>query len=89
MKGAQFPGWTFDLVKPESMTDEECYSLPATRGTDNNNYPYILTAFKPSPEDLEALNRVELELVYLKVLGTQFAPVALFTVNENGECNPE
>lgn len=87
MKGTTFPGATFDLVKPESMTDEQCYSLPAARGVDNNNFPYILTAFKPSKEDIEAINRGE--PIYLKVLGTQFAPVALYTVDEKGDCNPE
>lgn len=87
MKGTQFPGWTFDLVKPADMTDEQCSSLPATKGTTQDGFPYILTAFKPSKEDLETLNSGG--LVYLQVLGQQFAPVALFTVDKDNNTNPE
>ena len=87
MKGIKFPGATFDLVKPEGWTDEQCSSLPAARGVTDTNMPYILTAFKPSKEDIEAINRGE--PIYLQVLGTTFAPVALYTVDERGNCNPE
>jgi hypothetical protein len=87
MKGTKFPRATFDLIKPDNMTGEQCNSLPATRGIDANGFNYILTAFKPSEDDIEAIKRGE--LVYLKVLGTVFSPVALFTLDEEGNCNPE
>ena len=87
MKGIKFEGATFDLIKPNNMTDEQCNSLPATRGVDNNGFEYILTAFQPSEEDIKAFN--EGRPLYLKVIGTSFAPVSLYTLNENGEGNFE
>lgn len=86
MKGTNFVGATFDLVKPSDMTDEQCYSLPATTGTTEDGFPYILVAFEPSPEDIIALNNGG--KLFVRVLGQQFAPLALFTVDENGLMNP-
>lgn len=85
MHGVNFEGATFDLLKPDNMTDEQCLSLPAHKGIDANGFPFILTAFMPNHEDLKALN--EGRPLYLKVIGTTFQPVALFTCDENGEGN--
>jgi len=87
MRGTDFEGSTLELGKPENMTDEQWSSLRATTGTDDSGFPYILTAFKPSPEDLQAL--IDGRPLFLKVLGTQFAPVALYTLDEHGNLNPE
>jgi hypothetical protein len=82
------------LVKPEKTTDEECYELRAMRGEmefgkDENGQPQMVTfhlvGFYPSKEDLEALNAGR--GFYLRILGGGFPPVALFTVDENGEIN--
>lgn len=86
MKGVHFEGATFDLVKPENMTDDECGSLPAMSGTTEDGYPYILVAFKPSPEDIKAM--INDGKLFLRVLGTQFAPVVLFTIDSEGIINP-
>lgn len=80
-----FEGANTNLVKPENMTDEQCYSLPAFRGEDENGFKFTLVAFKPNYEDLRALQ--EGRPLYLKVLGEGFAPVALFTLDENGNAN--
>ena len=85
MHGVKFEGATFDLVKPANMKDEECYSLPATVGVDTNGFPFILTAFMPNIDDLKALQ--EGRPLFLKVIGTTFAPVALYTLDENGNIN--
>lgn len=54
-------------------------------GVDADNYPYYLTAWKPNKEDLEALNRGE--PIYVKTLCKQLPPMALFTLDENGNEN--
>lgn len=54
-------------------------------GVDADDYPYYLTAWKPSYEDLQALNRGE--PVYVKTLCKQLPPMALFTLDENGNGN--
>ena len=85
MRAIKFPGSTFDLVKPKDMTDEQCFSLPAADGIDQNGHHYFLVAFEPNYEDLKALQ--EGRPLYLKVVGQIFQPVALFTLDENGNCN--
>lgn len=50
-------------------------------GVDEADYPYYLTAWKPSYEDLQALNRGE--PVYVKTLCKQLPPMALFTLDES------
>lgn len=54
-------------------------------GVDADDFPYYLTAWKPSYEDLQALNRGE--PVYVKTLTKQLPPMALFTLDENGNGN--
>lgn len=85
MYPVNFEGSNFNLVKPENMTDEQCMGLPAMRGVDSNGFNFILVAFKPNYEDLKALQ--EGRELYLKVIGNRFAPVALYTVDENGNGN--
>ncbi len=67
------------------MTDEECMSVWAENGIDNAGYYYFLTAWKPSYEDLQALNRGE--PIYVKTLSRTLPPMALFTLDEKGNCN--
>lgn len=56
-----------------------------TAGIDTCDYPYFLTAWKPSYEDLQALNRGE--PIYVKTLCKQLPPMSLFTLDENGNGN--
>lgn len=58
---------------------------PLYAGIDTENFPYYLTAWKPSYEDLQALNRGE--PVYIKTLSKGLPPMAVFTLDENGNCN--
>ncbi len=74
-----------EVGKPENMTDDECMGRWATAGIDVNNYPYYMTAWKPSYEDLQALNRGE--PVYVKILSKYLPPMALFTLDENNQGN--
>jgi hypothetical protein len=46
---------------------------------------YFLTAWKPSYEDLQALNRGE--PIYIKTLSEGLPPMAVYTFDENGNCN--
>lgn len=54
-------------------------------GVDTDNFHYYMTAWQPNKEDLDALNRGE--PVYVKTLSKGLPPMALFTVDENGQGN--
>jgi hypothetical protein len=85
MLTVDFPGTNIDLIKPEQMTDEECSAARAFVGIDDAGYPFILTAWKPNKEDLDALNAGR--PLMLKIIGQQTPPVAMYTYNENYEAN--
>jgi hypothetical protein len=85
MHPINFEGSNVNLTKPENMTDEECASLPAEKNVDAQGFHYILTAWMPNKEDLESLQKGN--PLFLKILGVAHPPVAMFTVNENGEAN--
>lgn len=74
-----------EIRKPESMTDEQCSSVWAYRASDDDGFPFFLTAWMPSKEDLEALNAGR--PLFLKTIGGRFQPVAMFTLNEHNEVN--
>lgn len=74
-----------EFKKPKSMTDEECMSIPAYENIDVNGHHFFLTAWKPSYEDLQALNRGE--PIYVKTLSQGLPPMSLFTLNEHGQIN--
>jgi hypothetical protein len=54
-------------------------------GVDTQGFPYYLTAWKPSYEDLQALNKGE--PIYIKTVSRSLPPMAVYTVDENGNCN--
>jgi hypothetical protein len=95
MLPVNFQGSNLDLNKPPEMTDEECAAVRAFKGTvperaylaieDGTEYPFILTAWMPSKEDLEALNAGR--PLWLRVLSFKHPPVVLFTLNDNDEIN--
>jgi hypothetical protein len=80
----EFEGST-EIKKPVDMTDEQCSSIWAQRGIDGDDFPFFLTAWKPSYEDLQALNRGE--PVYVKTISLGLPPMFLFTVDENNQIN--
>jgi len=80
-----FEGTNIDLVKPENMTDEECYGMRAQKGVDGNGFPFFMVAYKPNAEDMKALQ--EGRPLFVKVIGNSFAPISLFTFDENGNGN--
>jgi hypothetical protein len=54
-------------------------------GIDTDGFPFYMTAWKPSYEDLQALNRGE--PIYIRTLSKGLPPMAVFTLDENGQCN--
>lgn len=54
-------------------------------GVDTEQFPFYLTAWKPSYEDLQALNRGE--PIYIKTLSKSLPPMSVFTLDENKQCN--
>lgn len=68
------------------MTDEECMSTWALMHRDDEDRVVAFTqCWKPSYEDMQAFNRGE--GVYVRFYWPRLAPVSLFTLDENGECN--
>lgn len=57
----------------------------AFQAVDVAGFPFILTAWMPNKEDLEAINAGR--PIMLKVLGAMAPPVAIFTYNENYDAN--
>lgn len=85
MMPIDFPGTNKEFIKPDSMTDEQCLPLRAYMDKDANGIDFILTAWQPSKEDIEAINRGE--PIYVKVTGKGLPPMLLLTVNEEGKPN--
>lgn len=73
------------IAKLPNMTDEQCLPIWADIGVDINGFPYFLTAWKPSYEDIQAINRGE--PIYIKTITAGLPPMSLFTLDENGKCN--
>jgi hypothetical protein len=85
MSPVDFEGSNLNLTKPVGWTDEQCFNMPAFKGKDKEGEPFILTAWQPNKEDLEAMNRGE--PLYLRVCGEGHPPVSLFTMNPDGTGN--
>lgn len=73
-------GKLFELCK---VSENIIVSVHA--GVDQEEYPFFLTAWKPSYEDLKAFNRGG-EL-YIKTLSRTLPPMSVFTLDENDNCN--
>jgi hypothetical protein len=58
---------------------------PLYAGVDTQGFPFYLTKWQPSYEDLQALNRGE--GVFIKTLSKSLPPMSVFTIDENGNCN--
>jgi hypothetical protein len=84
MKYIAFPEANTLFAAPKGM-EETCGSLPAMVTTDDQGYDCVVSAWMPSPEDIESMQAGH--PVYLKVVGGQ-PPVSLFTLSESGELNP-
>lgn len=79
-----------EIKKPPSMTDEECFSIWAMPVDiyDDNKIPkgrMWVEAWKPSKEDIEAINRGE--PVWIQIHSMGLPPIAVFTIDQNGKSN--
>jgi hypothetical protein len=54
-------------------------------GVDQDNFPFYLTAWQPSKEDLDAFNAGR--PLYIKTLSRELPPMAVFTLDENNQGN--
>jgi len=85
MQPIAFPGST-EIKKPATMTDEECMSAWAVIHRDEKgDITGYTTCWKPSYEDLQALN--EGGGVFVHYPFPRLAPMSLFTVDSMGVCN--
>lgn len=65
-------------INPPEGAPDNIFPVHAVMDIDESGYPFIVTAWKPSYEDLQAINRGE--PIYVKVLGGGLNPMALFTI---------
>lgn len=79
MLPVSFPEQNFTFTKPEGWTDEQCSDLNVWKGHDTNQQPRIISAWKPSKEDLDALNNGG--VIYLDIVSSGQPPVSLYTEN--------
>lgn len=100
MLAANFEG-AREIQKPPSMTDEECSGLPILQAyspkgeelpdfamagvTAGPPYPFTLSYWMPSKEDLDAMNAGR--GIWVRFLSHIVFPMGLFTLNEAGEIN--
>ncbi len=73
------------LLQFSAITQSDSVIISVAAGVDLDYYPYFITAWRPSKEDLEALN--EGRPIYIKTLSKQLPPMAVFTLDENGNGN--
>ncbi len=85
MLAVDFPGTNITFGKPADMTDEECGSLKAMVAQYEDGTPYVLTAWQPSYEDIQAINAGR--PVMLQIIGRGMPPVSLWTYDENTSAN--
>lgn len=90
-----------EIGKPQNMTDDECGGLPIfqalsdTAGdapqfvmagvTQGPPYPFTLTHWMPSKEDLEAMNAGR--GFWVRFLTHRVYPMSVFTLDETGQIN--
>jgi hypothetical protein len=82
-----------EMHKPGNMTDEQCFSLWAKpqdyeyTGEDGKQYQgrFWTEVWQPSKEDIEAINAGR--PIILQIHSSGLPPVALFTMDENGQPN--
>lgn len=84
MMPVHFEGANTTFHKPSDMTDEQCMSVSAYVGRDSDNLPFVLTAWQPSHEDIQAINAGR--PIMLKLVGVSMQPAALYTFDH--EYNP-
>lgn len=85
MTSVPFPG-SVEIKPLKGIHDDRKY-LPtfAARSKDRYNDECIVVAYKPSKEDLDALNRGD--LLYINVTGRELPSMNVFTMDEDGYSN--
>lgn len=66
-------------INPPAGAPDNIFPVHAVMDIDMNGMPFFLTAWKPSYEDLQAINRGE--PIYVKVVGGGLNPMTLFTID--------
>lgn len=79
MNAIKFPQANIEFTKPQGWTDEQCHSLSAWRGEDSNTGPVIISAWIPTPEEIDDMKVGK--PVFLAICGHAMPPVSLFTAN--------
>ncbi len=87
----EIEGWNTEMQPPagwDEKKDGVCHTIKASVQPDPHNAGrhYVVTGWKPSEKDLESIKNGG--AIYLQCWGGM-PPVALYTIDENGESNYE
>lgn len=85
MLPVDFEGTNITFTKPKDMTDDQCSDVKAMKAIDQNGFPFILLAFQPNYEDIQAIKAGR--PIMLKIVTTVMPPVAMYTYDENFNAN--
>jgi hypothetical protein len=77
MIAQRFPQSNITFEKPEGWTDEQCHAVAGFAGEDTKGRKVVITAWKPSAEELVKLNLGE--PLWLIISGKRMVPVILTT----------
>jgi hypothetical protein len=76
MKPETFPQKNFTFGPPQGVSEQECGNLPCYRGKEEGtNWPVIISAWKPSAEELAEINKTG--IVWLQIYSNGMPPVSV------------
>lgn len=81
MKGVEFKAQNATLGKPQSMTDEECYSLPIRRAN-WNQYQSVESVWELTDDEIKHIKKSK--RIVLSVLGITHPPLHIGAVVKGG-----
>lgn len=82
MLPVDFEGTNVTFTKPPNMADDQCSDVRAFKGTDNDGFPFILLAFQPNYEDIQAIKAGRPVMLKIVTAGPM-PPVAMYTYDKN------
>lgn len=87
MQPINFEGSNRHLLKPDDVDEKLCQECDAFHGEDVDGFPFYLTAWQPSYEDVQAINNGQ--PVWVKIIGKVAPMHIIFTTDEFNKPNYE
>lgn len=75
MKPVDFPEKNFTFGPPPGVSEAEVGNMPCYKGKESDGWPVIISAWKPTTEELEEINRTG--LVWVRNYSTGMHPISI------------